>query len=73
MSAAAEKFDLDGVEWKHYHYGPLDDLFQRPCSECDRGLLFAPVSECPRCAGSGYFVQATDPRSGSLQGTATNE
>jgi hypothetical protein len=33
-------------------------VFQRDCDGgCDRGLIFAPVRDCPKCGGSGYLMR----------------
>jgi len=48
--------------WTKYDYGtdaPL--LWQRECTNCDKGLLLAPARFCPVCGGSGYIVTATPP------------
>lgn len=46
--------------------GSEDDrvIMQRPCGECDRGLLYSPVRFCGPCSGSGFrtrIVVLTDP------------
>ena len=39
--------------------GFTDDsvIFQRPCPDCDKGLLYYPARFCGKCGGSGRIAR----------------
>lgn len=40
--------------------GFTDDtvILQRPCPDCDHGLLYAPARFCPACHGRGVLIRS---------------
>ena len=49
------------ITWERFDYDGAPTIWQRECPDCNRGLLLAPVRNCPRCNGSGYLTTEVDP------------
>lgn len=43
--------------WEGFENGQA--ILQTPCDEpgCDKGLIYSPVRNCPRCGGAGYLTR----------------
>lgn len=48
-------------EWLRFDYGDSRPIWQRECPDCDFGLLYEPVRDCPRCGGGGYLTTDVRP------------
>lgn len=46
--------------WTRYDYPDGTSVWQRECENCDKGLLFAPVRNCPMCHGTGWITTAVE-------------